>query len=105
MKTAINLNQVPNLSVSANIADASGELHIVDIALRTMSDGSLIMNLEIDGEPAFYGRRCIDRMPLLLNQAISGNFYFMDQYGTSDPVYTGFGDRYLLIYDTEYSLT
>lgn len=105
MKTAINLNQVPNLSVSANIADASGDLHVVDIALRTMPDGTLIADLAIDGTPAVYGRRCIDRMPLLLNQAISGNFYFMDKFGITDPVYTGFGDRYLLIYDTEYSLT
>ena len=72
--------------------------------LRTMADGSLIMDLTIDGEVQFYGRRCINRMPLMLSQVISGNFYFYDLYGNSDPEYSGFNSRYQLIYDTDFNL-
>lgn len=104
MKTAINLLKTPNQAVSANITDAAGNLRIVEIALRTMPDGTLIANLEIDGEPVFYGRRCVNRMPLMLAGPVGGNFYFVDQYENTDPVYTGLGDQYMLIYDDEYIL-
>ncbi len=104
MKTSINLLQTPNQTLSANITDAAGNIRIIQITLRTMPDMSLIANLEIDGEPVFYGRRCRNRMPLMLSGPIGGNFYFVDQYENTDPVYTGLGDQYLLIYDDEYTL-
>lgn len=103
-RTAINLINEPNSKVSANITDAAGEIHTVNVALRTMADGSLIMDLTIDGEVQFYGRRCINRMPLMLSQVISGNFYFYDLYGNSDPEYSEFNSRYQLIYDTDFNL-
>ena len=43
-------------------------------------------------------------MPLMLAGPVGGNFYFVDQYENTDPVYTGLGDQYLLIYDDEYTL-
>lgn len=104
MKTAINLVATPNQSVSANILDAAGASHIFDIKLRTMPDGFLIMDLSIDDVPVFYGRRCVNKMPMILGNPISGNMYFVDQYDNTDPVYTGLDDRYVLIYDTEYQL-
>ena len=103
-QTIINLVNEPNISVSANITDANGDVHSVDINLRTMPDKSLIMDLIIDDVVQFYGRRCVNRMPLMLSQFIGGNFYFYDQYGNSDPEYTGFNDRYVLVYDTEFKL-
>lgn len=104
MKTAINLVATPNQSVSANISDANGTTHIVDMKLRTMPDGYLIMDMAIDNTPVFYGRRCVNKMPLALGYPIGGNFYFQDQYGNTDPVYTGLSEQYLLIYDDEYTL-
>lgn len=104
MKTSINLVATPNQSASANILDVSGASHIVDMKLRTMPDGFLIMDMGIDGVPIFYGQRCVNKMPLLLGVTIPGNFYFWDQYGNTDPVYTGLSDRYLLIYDDEYTI-
>lgn len=105
MKTAINLVNEPNIKVSANIVDNNGDNHSVDFTLRTMRDGSLIADMSIDGTPDFYGRRCVDRMPLTLNKSISGNFYFEDQYGNTDPNYKEYNTRYLLIYDTEFKLS
>ena len=104
MKTSINLTQAPNQSVSANIAEKVGTTHIVDIKLRTMPDGYLIIDMGVDDTPVFYGRRCVNKMPLMLGYPMTGNFYFYDQFGNTDPVYTGLGDRYLLIYDDEYEL-
>ena len=104
MKTAINLMQLPNQQISALISDINSVQHMVDIKLRTMRDNSLIADLQIDQKPIFYGRRCINKMPLMLGGSISGNFYFLDQYENTDPVYTGLGDQYLLIYDDEYTL-
>lgn len=103
-QTSINIIQQPNQSLSVNLTDDNGNVHIADINLRTMYDGFLIMDLIIDDKPQFYGRRCINRMPLLLNRVIQGNLYFYDLFGNSDPVYTEFNDRYVLIYDTEYNL-
>ena len=104
MKTAINLVATPNQSVSANISDANGKTHIVDMKLRTMPDGYLIMDMTIDNTPVFAGRRCVNKMPLVLGFPIAGNFYFMDKYENTDPTYDGLGGRYLLIYDDEYTL-
>lgn len=104
MRTAINLIPEPNSRISANIVDAAGESHKADITLRTMADGSLIMDLAIDDTPLFYGRRCVDKMPLVLSSPVSGNFYFYDLYGNNDPEYSAFNSRYQLIYDTDFNL-
>ena len=104
MKTSINLTQAPNQSVSANITEKDGTTHIVDIKLRTMPTGYLIIDMGVDDTPVFYGRRCVNKMPLVLGYPMTGNFYFYDQFGNTDPVYTGLNDRYLLIYDDEYEL-
>ena len=104
MKTIINLTQTPNQLVSANITDANGDMHIVDFRLRTMPDGSLVTNITIDGDDVVYGQRCVNNMPLLLGLNTKGNFYFTDQFGDTDPVYTGFGTQYQLIYDNEYTM-
>lgn len=103
-QVSINIVQEPIQTVSINLSDDVGNTYIADIMLRTMADGSLIMDLSIDGEVQFYGRRCIDRMPLLLSHVIPGNLYFYDKFGNSDPIYSEFNDRYLLVYDTEYNL-
>lgn len=43
-------------------------------------------------------RLCLDRTHLVLRDFV-GDIYFYDTQGASDPVYTGFADRYWLIYD------
>ncbi|MBR2771608.1 MAG: hypothetical protein IKD78_06300 [Bacteroidales bacterium] len=104
MQTQINLTAAPNQTLSATITDKNGDIHIADFRLRTMPSGFLITDITIDDVVVVYGRRCIDRVPLMLGGPIGGNFFFVDQFGTSDPEYTGFGDRYILVYDDEYEL-
>ncbi len=104
MKTVINLSPTPNQSVAANLTTADGNIHTLEITLRTMPSGYLIANLSIDQEPVFYGRRCVNLMPLMLSGPIPGNFYFMDKYGNNDPDFRELGDRYVLVYDDNYEL-
>ena len=104
MKTIINLSPTPNQTVSANISDTADELHVLDLRLRTMPDGSMIADIAIDEDWLAYGVRCLNNMPLLLGTQNIGNLYFTDQYGDTDPTYSGLGTQYQLIYDNEYTL-
>ena len=104
MKTIINLTPTPNQTVSANISDASDEMHVLELRLRTLPDGSLITDISIDDEWLAYGVRCLNNIPLLLGTQDIGNLYFTDQYGDTAPTYSELGDRYQLIYDNEYTL-
>lgn len=104
MKTIINLTPTPNQTVSANITDTNGDIHVLELALRTMPDGILITDIAIDDEWLVYGVRCINNIPLLLGAQNIGNLYFTDQFGDTDPTYAELGDRYQLIYDNEYTL-
>lgn len=104
MKTIINLSPTPNQTVSANISDTAGEMHVVELNLRTLPDGSMIADVAIDENWLVYGVRCLNNMPLLLGTQNIGNLYFTDQYGDTDPTYSGLGDQYQLIYDNEYIL-
>ena len=48
------------------------------------------------------GMICLDRVRIVRHEYLGfiGNLVFIDTQGTSDPEYTGFGSRYLLIYET-----
>ena len=103
MEYRVNLLQVPNQEISFNIENDKG-FFAVDVKLRTMPTAGLVADVFIDGEAQIYGRRCIDRMPLLLNNNLGGNLYFKDQFGTLDPNYKEFNDRFLLVFNSEYEV-
>lgn len=44
------------------------------------------------------GRICLNLVPLVLF-SFTGDMFFVDIAGNSDPTYDGLGSRYLLIYD------
>ena len=52
--------------------------------------------------PTVAGRPCYDRCLLVRDAYLgfSGDLSFVDQQGTSDPVWSGLGSRYLLYYFT-----
>jgi len=104
MKYKVNLLQIPNQEVSFNIENDKG-FFAVDVNLRKMPTAGLVADVFIDGVPQIYGRRCVDRMPLLLNNNLGGNLYFEDQFGTIDPDYHQFNERFLLVYDSAYEVS
>lgn len=93
----VNLNNEPNQSFSFD----AGE-QVVDMSLRTTTEGFLYCDIAVDGVGLFAGRTCCNQMPLLLNDILVGNLYFEDLYGNEDPRYEEFNSRFVLVYDTEY---
>lgn len=75
-----------------------------ELKLRTIDEQQLYVDIEINNEIICYGRRCCNKMPLLLTNKYNGNLYFKDEYGDNDPVYSDFNTRYKLIWDTDYVL-
>lgn len=71
------------------------------LKLQQASTG-LFMSLWVGGVPIISGRYCVDRVNLVRQKYLGfgGALYFVDtaQLG-SDPVYTGLGSRYLLVYE------
>lgn len=66
------------------------------ITVRTL--GSLLF-FSLEGVVST--RVCRDRQRLLVDagyRGFRGDFAFVDQRGTSDPVFTGLGDRFQLVY-------
>jgi hypothetical protein len=87
----IPLQPTPSQTLSITL---DGQL--AKITLRTL--GSLLY-FSLDGVVAT--RVCRDRQRLLVDagyRGFRGDFAFVDQRGASDPVFTGLGDRYQLVY-------
>jgi hypothetical protein len=53
-----------------------------------------------NGIPICYASICLNNSPIVLNtyNGFIGNLSFVDTIGSNDPVYTGFGSRYQLLY-------
>ena len=103
-KYSINLLQVPTQSLSCNLTYDENNTYAVDIDLRTLSDGNLISNISVNGEMIISSVMCCNKMPLIPSNMINGNIYFEDEFDNTDPVYSGFNEKYKLIYDTEFRL-
>lgn len=97
MEQIVLNNTLPNQTISFDVDEK-----LITLNLRTTEKG-LFCDLFIDGKAIFYGKRCVNLMPLLLNNnAMNGNLYFKDLYGNSDPNYEFFNERYILVYDEQY---
>lgn len=103
MKYEINLVKSANQEFSCNLKNGN-KTYSVDIRLRTMPSGFLLADVVVDNELQRLSVICHNKMPLLANDVLGGNLYFNDIYGDTDPVFDELGDRYKLIYDTEYKL-
>ena len=103
MKTVLDLSSLPNQKVSYNLTIGEDK-KILDVYLRTLSNGELIVSIFIEEIPFCLSRRAVNKMPLILNKNILGNFYFEDSLNNQDPNYKELGDRFKFIYDDEYVL-
>lgn len=71
----------------------------VSLVLQTRQD-NLFIDVYLDGVAIVRGRICRDRQKIVNEEyrGFSGELFFMDTAGGSDPIYSGIGSRYLLIY-------
>ncbi|MFV0627049.1 MAG: hypothetical protein ACK5N8_06860 [Alphaproteobacteria bacterium] len=102
MKTIISLPTSPNVKFSCDVTNDAGEILALDISLRTYEDKNVSMDLAANSQTIFMSRNCINKSPLILNNQLGGNIYFEDQFGDNDPYYTGYNNRYILVFDSEF---
>jgi hypothetical protein len=91
----IPLRPVANQTLAVTLARQAAQ-----IALR-QNGAHLYFDLTNNGTTIVRTRICRDRQRLLLDIAYRGfigDFIFVDTQGTSDPQFSGLGDRYLLVY-------
>ena len=104
MQYTIQLNKSPNQEGTFNLVNDNGDIFSIDYGIRLLTTGDLAITLSVDGVVYAQSKIIKDRMPLLLNNVLGGNLYFEDLYGTEDPDYNQFNDRFLFTFNTEFSL-
>lgn len=91
----ISLNKVGSQSLGFSNDDQSYRIEIID-------RGWTGVNFSIfqQGIPILLNILCLDRTKIIQQSypLIDGDFMFVDQVGTDNPSYFGFGDRFLLYY-------
>lgn len=99
MSQQVTLGVVASQTVTINLNNQA-----CLIELRTMGldpDAHLYFSLTLAGAPVVTTRVCRNVQRLLADaqyRGFQGDFMFIDTQGDTDPVYTGFGSRYVLVY-------
>jgi len=90
----VPLKATENYSFQTNL---SGQA--VQINIYTKSTG-LFMDVLVNNSPVVAGVICQDRNRIVRSAYLGfiGDLAFVDQQGTSDPIWSGLGTRYLLMY-------
>jgi hypothetical protein len=100
----IPLQAVPSQQLLTNLAGKTVQINVYQLRYGMFMDVIVGGVLEIGGVICQNLNRIIRNS--YLNEAVGfdGDFMFYDTQGTSDPVYTGLGARYQLIYLTDADL-
>lgn len=94
MSEVIPLQAVPNQSLQAQLGGQSVALSVYQTAYGLFIDVSVGSTLIIGGVIC----ENLNRIVRSLYLGFIGDFMFNDNQGNTDPVYTGLGTRYSLIY-------
>jgi hypothetical protein len=90
----VPVQAVPSQTFSILLANQSCRINLAD------RQGRMFMDLLVNDALVVGGVLCQNenRIVRSLYFAFSGDFEFYDTQGDTDPVYTGLGSRYLLLY-------
>ena len=90
----IPLQAVPAQSLKVKLADQNCEMRVY------YRFGSTYMDLTAGGVVVVTGAICRDRQNVvqIAQNAFQGALLFVDMLGASDPLYSGFGERWRLFY-------
>ena len=90
----IPLSPVPAQSLKVKLAGQNCEMRIY------YRFGSTYMDLTVGGVVVVTGSICRDRQNVvqIAQNAFQGALLFVDMLGSSDPLYSGFGERWRLFY-------
>lgn len=99
MSQTIPTPAVPSSTLTINLAQQSCQIELRTLGLDV--DAHLYFSLSVAGTPIVTTRVCRNKQRLLLDakyQGFQGDFAFIDTQGDADPVYTGLGTRWVLVY-------
>jgi len=90
----IPLSAVPSQSLSVLLGGQNCQINVY-----SKSTG-LYIDLAVDNAPIMQCQLCVDRVQMAGRQYLDfvGYLEFVDTLGTSNPVYTGLGGQYVLVY-------
>jgi hypothetical protein len=91
---AVPVQQLPNQTLQVQLAGQACTLDIYQLAY------GLFIDVYVNGLPIILGVICenLNRIVRDAYLGFTGDFIFDDTQGLTDPVYTGLGTRYLLLY-------
>lgn len=110
----VDLDPVPSQTLQIVLAGQNCNLFVyiktgadlTDLTLQTPKQCTY-MDLSYNGITVTTTSLCLDQERILLDRqylGFVGDFMFVDTQGNDDPVYTGFGSRWLLLYLEESDL-
>ncbi len=88
----IPLKAVPAQTLTVRLGDQDTK-----IDMRQTSTG-IYVSVYISGVAIVLGRAALNLVKIV-RRGMIGDVFFYDTQGASDPIYTGLGSRFILIYD------
>lgn len=94
MSDTIQIQAVPNQTIAIPEANQNCRLNIYQ------KTTGLFMDVLVNNAPIILGVLCEDRNRIVRDAYLGfiGDFSFFDTQGNTDPIYTGLGGRYRLLY-------
>ncbi|CAG4889295.1 phage baseplate plug family protein [Paraburkholderia gardini] len=90
----IPLQATPSQSLSAVLGGQNCQINVYQ------KSTGMYLDLYVSNSPIITATICLDRVRLVRETYLGfiGDLAFADTQGTSDPVYTGLGSRFVLLY-------
>lgn len=94
MAFVVPTRPLPNQTLQAQLSNQACTIDVYQ------TSKGLFMDLYVAGVVVITGVLCenLNRIVRSLYLGFAGDFVFTDTQGSTDPVYTGLGDRFLLVY-------
>lgn len=94
MSLVIPVKSVPNQAVTVQLANQATQVNIFQQLY------GLYMSVFLAGEPVVQGVICqnLNRIVRSLYLGFEGDFVWLDTQGAADPIFTGIGARWQLVY-------
>ena len=97
---SIPLKAVPSQKMTVLLGDQNCQINVYQ------KSTGVYLDLYINHEPVATTVLCLDRVRLIRQRykGFKGDLCFVDVWGKENPSYTGFGERFLLVYIDETEL-
>lgn len=90
----IELDKIPNQTIRVKLDEKSYNLTFIT------RNGHIYLNeMDIEDEKVLCGIICLNKTNIFQYIDFKGKLYFEDLNGNENPVYTGFNDRFILVYE------